>query len=175
MRVRRRSGRLAAALALTAAAAVAVPGAAAARPPGNGGYGDPSRLTYLRPAVSEATVGERNNLIYQATVTNHSPVTATGIKVLRTTMECPPDRPLGRLKQCTPLASDEQAMPALKPGGTARFPLDVDLPGAHKTLVRTTVELTHVDQFDLGHFPPGCTWYGELWPGCAVRVTPLSG
>ena len=173
MRVRRRRGLLL--VALAAAAAVAVPGPAAARPPGNGGYGDPARPTFLRPAVSEATVGERNNLIYEATVTNRSRVTATGIRVLRTTMECPPDRPLGRLKQCTPLASDERAMPALKPGGTARFPRDVELSGAHKSLVRTTVELTHVDQFDLGHFPPGCTWYGELWPGCAVRVTPLSG
>jgi len=175
MRVRRRCGRLAAALALAATAAVTVPGSAAARPPGNGGYGDPARLTFLRPTLSAATIGERNNLIYEATVTNHGRVTATGIRVLRTTMLCPPDRPLGRLKKCTPLVSDEQAMPALEPGGTARFPLDVDLPGPRRTLVRTTVELTHVDQFDLGHFPPGCTWYGESWPGCAVRVTPLSG
>ncbi|HEY3685600.1 MAG TPA: hypothetical protein VGL93_21395 [Streptosporangiaceae bacterium] len=170
--MRARSGRLAAALALAMATSLA-----AATPAGahTRNYGDPLHPTFLRPTVSEPTIGERNNLIYEATVTNHGLFRATGVRVLRTTQLCPPDRPLGRLDKCTAIASSEQAMPALAPGATARFPIEVDLPSTQRTLVRTTVELSHADQFDVGHFPGGCAWYGEMWPGCAVRLTPLKG
>lgn len=171
MRVRR-SGRRAAALALAMATSMTITAPAAHA---DGGYGDPTQPTFLRPTVGKPLIGDRNNLVYQATVTNYGPIKATGIRVLRSTMLCPPDRPLGRLARCTRLDSSEESMPNLRPGQTATFPVQANLPETGKTLVRTTVELSHADQFDFGHFPGGCSWYGELWPGCAVRLTPLKG
>lgn len=172
MRVRRRGARLAAALALTAGAALAVPGPASASPPPSD---DDQASEYLKPTLSDPILGEGNQLIYQATLTNNGPVTATGVRMLRTAFLCPPDKPVTNLDDCTPLYSEEKTLPDIKSGDTATYPVNIQLPGPRATQVRTTIEVTHVNEWDIGHAYPGCTWFDQKWTGCAEKITPLTG
>ena len=174
MRVRRRGGRLAATLALTAAAALAVPAMAFAdNDPPTGG--DEQDTEYLKPDLSTPILGEGNQLIYEATLANNGPVTASGIRVLRSAFACPPDEPVGDPHDCKPLMSQEASLPDIKSGESATFPVNVKLPDAEPKQVRTTVEVTHVNEWDIGHTYPGCTWLDQKWTGCAEQVTPLTG
>jgi Domain of unknown function DUF11 len=165
-------------LALTASAAalVGLAGPAAAAPTVG-----PAGTVQLTVTKDGPIFGDNNTLIYDIHVTNSGPATATNVVVTHSAWFCPPAADgVGR---CTieddpdnpgaPLLT-KMSITALAPGQTDEFPVTSYMIGDSSGTVRTTIEVTHVDQEDSQSVAGTCASGWNLQPDCDSDVVSLS-
>jgi hypothetical protein len=126
---------------------------------------------HLVVGMSNPVLNDYLQLTYSVTVTNLGPATATGIVARRTALFC---RTVSTpLAECRPVPAADSRVVDLGPGQGARFLAVVQLITTDPTTVRTTVEVTHVDQPDVASVPGTCAEGTRPQDDCATVVTVL--
>lgn len=122
--------------------------------------------------MSNPVLNDYLQLTYAVTVANLGPGTATGITTGQTAWFCQTvTTPLSSCRGVPPVSSRVVDLAA---GQNARFLAVVQLITTSPTVVRNTVEVTHVDQHDVASVPGTCRDGTYPQDACATVVTVLT-
>jgi hypothetical protein len=141
----------------------------AAQVPANAQAGN----VHLVVTTNGTIITDALQIAHSVTVTNLGPDTATGIFTTQYALYCSSDS--APLSSCTGNQPTLVRMRDLPPGGAVRntYLAPIPVAGTRPHVVRSTIEVVHVDQHDVASVPGTCNYGLNPQPDCVTVLTYL--